>query len=174
MAIGSHRNFLLEVSLKRQEVPDFSRHPFNVPSIADMDRLRFDKPVTFFIGENGSGKPTLIEAIAILLRLNPEGGSRNFHFSTARAHADLHRYLRPVRSARREGDAFFLRAESYFNVATEMDLLDEGPGGPPIKDSYGGKSLHTRSHGESFFALLEHRLHGDGMNRKRHSHRRGR
>ena len=163
MAIGLHRNFLVEVRLRREDIPDFAIHPFNVPSVADMDTLRFDKPVTFIIGENGSGKSTLIEAIAILMGFNPEGGSRNFRFSTASAHAALHHFLRPTRSARKQLDGFFLRAESYFNLATEIDALDEGPGGPPIKDSFGGKSLHHQSHGESFFALLRHRLRGNGL-----------
>jgi predicted ATPase len=158
-----HRNFLLQVQLLRHQVASFDVHPFNVPSIADMDTIRFDKPVTFFVGENGSGKSTLIEAIAILLGFNPEGGGRNFIFSNVRAHADMQGCLRPTRSSRRMGDGFFLRAESYFNLATEIDKLDEGPGGPPIKDAFGGKSLHHQSHGESFFALLEHRLRGDGL-----------
>jgi predicted ATPase len=164
MTISGHRNFLVEIRLLREAVADFGVHPFNVPSIADMDRLRFERPVTFFVGENGSGKSTLVEAIAILMGLNPEGGSRNFAFSTAKAHADLHRYLRPSRSARRMRDAFFLRAESYFNVASEFDRLDSESGlGAPIKNAYGGKSLHQQSHGESFFALLQNRLRADGL-----------
>lgn len=151
-----HRNFLVEIKLRRESVPDFNVYPFNIQSIYTMDSLRFDKPVTFLVGENGSGKSTLIEAIAILMGFNAEGGSRNFHFSTAEAHADLHRYLRPVRSPRRMGDGFFLRAESYFNVATEIDRLG-------AEHNYGGRSLHQQSHGESFFALLQHRLRGDGL-----------
>ncbi len=159
-----HRNFLLSIQLLRETIDRFDVHPFNVPSIAQMDTLRFDKPVTFIIGENGSGKSTLIEAIAILLRFNPEGGSRNFSFATAQAHGSLHKHLRHTRGPRREGDGFFLRAESYFNLASEIDRLDAEPGfGPEIKSSYGGKSLHAQSHGESFFALLEHRLRGDGL-----------
>jgi predicted ATPase len=124
MAANRH-NFLLQIRLLRETVPDFAVHPFNVPSIADMDTLRFEKPVTFFVGENGSGKSTLIEGIATLMSFNPEGGSRNFTFSTANAHADLRSYLRPTRGIRRMGDGFFLRAESYFNLASEIDRLDE-------------------------------------------------
>ena len=148
-----HRNFLLDVTLQRT---GDTKHPFDIPSIAQMGTLRFGKPVTFFIGENGSGKSTLIEAIAILMRYNPEGGSRDFTFATAQTHGTLHTHLRYTRSQRRQGDGFFLRAESYFNLATEVDRLD-------LQDSYGGKSLHAQSHGESFFALLEHRLRGDGL-----------
>jgi predicted ATPase len=120
--------------------------------------------VTFFIGENGSGKSTLLEAIAVACGLNPEGGSRNFNFSTRASHSGLKDYLRLTRSARRVRDSYFLRAESYFNVATEIEALDEEPlGGAKIITSYGGKSLHEQSHGESFFALLMNRLGGDGL-----------
>jgi predicted ATPase len=163
MTIAVHRNFLVEIRLLRETITNPDSYPFSIPSIAAMDTLRFEKPVTFLVGENGSGKSTLIEAIAILMRLNPEGGSRNFNFATARAHADLHRHLHATRSARRLWDGFFLRAESYFNVATEIDRLDDEPGGPLIRDGFGGKSLHQQSHGESFFALLQNRLSGDGF-----------
>jgi predicted ATPase len=164
MAVSRHRNFLTEVRLLQETIPDRNAHPFNVPSIADMDTLRFEKPVTFFVGENGSGKSTLIEAIAILMGFNPEGGGRSLNFATARAHADLHRHLRPTRSPRRMRDGFFLRAESYFNVASEIDRLDEDPGiGGRVNTAYGGKSLHLQSHGESFFALLQHRLGDNGL-----------
>ncbi len=156
MTVFAHRNFLVEIRLRREAVPDFKCYPFNIQSIYTLDTVRFDKPVTFFVGENGSGKSTLIEAIAILMGFNAEGGSRNFNFSTAAAHADLHRYLRATKSARRMRDGFFLRAESYFNVATEIDRLG-------AQHNYGGRSLHQLSHGESFFALLQHRLHGDGL-----------
>ena len=64
--------------------------------------------------------------------------------------------LRPI-------DGFFLRAESFFNVASEIERLDEDSGGPRVIDSYGGKSLHEQSHGESFFALFENRFVGDGL-----------
>lgn len=164
MSVFAHRNFLVEIALRREAIPNFNIYPFNIQSIYTLESLRFDKPVTFLVGENGSGKSTLIEAIAILMGFNAEGGSRNFNFATAQAHADLHRYLRPTKSARRMGDGFFLRAESYFNVASEMDRLDAEPGlGAPIRNSYGGRSLHQQSHGESFFALLLHRLRGDGL-----------
>jgi predicted ATPase len=97
-------------------------------------------------------------------KFNPEGGGRNFRFGTRTSHSDLHRFVRPVRGVRRPKDGYFLRAESYFNVATEIEALDREPlGGPPIIDSYGGLSLHEQSHGESFFALLEHRFRGGGV-----------
>src|SRR5690606_11983657 len=107
--------------------------------------------VTFVVGENGSGKSTLLEAIAVAYGFNAEGGSRNFSFQTRSSHSELHEYLRISRGIRRAQDGFFLRAESYFNVGTEIEELDKEPGaGPPIIGSYGGRSLHEQSHGESF------------------------
>ena len=116
------------------------------------------------IGENGSGKSTLLEAIAIAWGFNPEGGTKNFNFSTRTSHSDLWKNIRLSKSFRRPKDGFFLRAESFYNVATNIDKLDEEPfGGPPIKNSYGGYSLHAQSHGESFFSLMLNRFGGKGL-----------
>jgi predicted ATPase len=156
-------NFLIRASLLRDKVPSFDQYPFSIPAIGGLTELDFDQPVTFFIGENGSGKSTLLEAIAVASGLNPEGGSRNFNFSTRASHSALKDYLRLSRSPRKVRDRYFLRAESYFNVATQIEKLDEGAGGPPIINSYGGRSLHEQSHGESFFALLMNRLGSDGF-----------
>lgn len=131
-------------------------YPFNLPVVRELDELAFHPKVTFLVGENGSGKSTLIEALAVAWGFNAEGGSRNFNFDTRASHSPLHQFVRPVRSTRRASDGFFLRAESHFNVSTQVDELG-------VKDSYGGVSLHDQSHGESFFALLEHRLRGDGL-----------
>ena len=136
------RNFLIAATLLRDKVPSFDDYPFNIPAIADFRELAFEQPVTFFIGENGGGKSTLLEAIAIGMGLNPEGGSRNFNFATRASHSGLKDYLRLARRPHRARDSYFLRAESYFNVATQIEKLDEGAGGPPIINSYGGKSLH--------------------------------
>jgi predicted ATPase len=161
---ASHsRNFLLRASLLREKIPALDAYPFSIPAIGSLRELSFEQPVTFFIGENGSGKSTLLEAIAVASGLNPEGGSRNFNFSTRASHSSLKDYLRLGRGLRRARDAYFLRAESYFNVASEIEALDREPGGPPIINSYGGKSLHEQSHGESFFALFMNRLGSDGL-----------
>jgi predicted ATPase len=158
------RNFLIQASLRRDKIASLTDYPFSIPAIGNLDQIQFEQPVTFFIGENGSGKSTLLEAIAAAWGLNPEGGSRNFNFATRASHSSLKDYLRLTRSVRRVRDSYFLRAESYFNVATQIELLDEDPfGGPPIIGSYGGKSLHEQSHGESFFALFMNRLGGDGF-----------
>ena len=156
--------YLREIVLHRDKVPGFARYPFALPVVAAFDRLVFQRPVTFLVGENGSGKSTLLEAIAVALGYNPEGGSRNFQFGTRESHSELHRYLRIVRGISRPRDGFFLRAESYFNVATEIERIDAEPGlGAPIGPSYGPRALHEQSHGESFLALVEHRFHGQGL-----------
>jgi predicted ATPase len=156
--------YLRAVRLVRDSVRDFSVYPFSIPSIQSLDELELDAKVTFLIGENGSGKSTLIEAIAMLAGFNAEGGSKNFRFGTRRSESCLHQFMRPVRGHRRPGDGFFLRAESYFNVATEIERLDEDPSLPDrIIDQYGGVSLHEQSHGESFIALATHRFRSHGL-----------
>ncbi len=156
--------YLRELILRRDRVPDFGRYPFSLPAVIGLERLTFQQPVTFFIGENGSGKSTILEAMAVALGFNAEGGSRNFRFGTRPSHSELHEYVRTVRSVQRPRDGFFLRAESYFNVATEIERIDAEPGpGPPIGPAFGPRALHEQSHGESFLALVEHRFRGNGL-----------
>jgi predicted ATPase len=156
--------YLRAVRLLRDSVRDFKIYPFAIPSIQSLEELELDAKVTFLIGENGSGKSTLIEAIAVLAGFNAEGGSKNFKFGTRRSESCLHEFMRPVRGHRRPRDGFFLRAESYFNVATEIERLDGEPStGGPLIDQYGGVSLHEQSHGESFIALAMHRFRGNGL-----------
>ena len=156
-------HYLLELKLKRDKVPSFDKYPFSLPVVRHLHTLELHPKVTFIIGENGSGKSTLLEAVATAWGFNPEGGSRNFHFQTHASHSVLNEYITLVKSIRRAKDGFFLRAESFFNVATEIERLDDDLGGPPIIDSYGGVPLHQQSHGESFFALMMHRFGGNGL-----------
>ena len=125
-------------------------------------RLDCSAPVTFLVGENGTGKSTLLEAIAVACGFNAEGGTRNFNFSTRATHSPLGEYLTVSRS-RYPRDGFFLRAESFYNVATAIDEMDETTRGPRLIDSYGGVSLHNQSHGESFLALVQNRFGGEGL-----------
>jgi len=156
--------YLRAVRLERDRVSDFKVYPFSIPSIHSLDELELDAKVTFLIGENGSGKSTLIEAIAVLAGFNAEGGSKNFRFGTRRSESCLHEHMRPVRGTVRPRDGFFLRAESYFNVATEIERLDSEPGfGGRVIEGFGGVSLHEQSHGESFLALATHRFRGHGL-----------
>ncbi len=157
-------HYLLEVRLMREKVPSFDDFPFCLPVVRHLETLVLHPAVTFLIGENGTGTSTLLEAMAIVCGFNPEGGSRNFKFTTRASHSDLDRFLRPVRSPRRPKDGFFLRAESFYNVATEIERLDAEPSiAPPVIDSYGGVSLHQQSHGQAFTSLIRDRFGGKGL-----------
>ena len=135
-----------------------------IKSLQAMERLDITRPVTFLVGENGIGKSTLIEAIAVHQGFNPEGGTINFSFSTEDSHSELYRYLRIQRGTGIRKDGFFLRAESFYNVASNIDQMDRVPSpAPPVIESYGGVSLHKQSHGESFMALVENRFGGNGL-----------
>jgi predicted ATPase len=160
--IATH--FLTRVSLQREKVANFERYPFNLPALKDFEKIDLHPRLTFLVGENGSGKSTLLEAIAVALGFNPEGGTRNFSFSTRPSHSDLADFLRLAQGSKRPRDGFFLRAESFFNVATEIERMDAEPSAaPPVINAYGGRSLHEQSHGESFLALLNHRFGGNGL-----------
>jgi len=148
--------FAGRVTLLRDKVESFERYPFSLPAIRTLDFIDLHPKVTFLVGENGSGKSTLLEAMAVALGFNPEGGSRNFNFGTRESHSELHGYLRIAKGYRRHRDGFFLRAESWFNVATEVDRLG-------VAKFYGGRSLHEQSHGESFMALMKERFGGKGL-----------
>ncbi|MGN1069365.1 MAG: AAA family ATPase [Candidatus Fimadaptatus sp.] len=153
--------FIRGMRLRRGDVPDWSRYPFDLAAIRSLDALDLSARITFLCGENGSGKSTLLEAVAIACGLNPEGGSRNMRFSSRDTHSELHRYVTCIRGVRRERDAYFLRAESMYNVASRIDESEsEMPG---LLESYGGVSLHARSHGESFLALIQSRFRAGGL-----------
>ena len=131
--------------------------------LAEGGALELRKPVTFLVGENGTGKSTLLEAVAAAWGFNPEGGTRNFRFSTEATHSALWKSLTLTRRGFAR-DGFFLRAESLYNVATNIDEMDRAPSlGGRVIDSYGGVSLHRQSHGESFLALVENRFGGEGL-----------
>jgi predicted ATPase len=152
----SEKPYLQTVSLDIGNDVDTQAYPFTIPAVRDIGKLKFHQDVTFFVGENGAGKSTVLEALAVALGFSPEGGTRNVQLSTTESTSDLHHFIRLVRSFRRPKDGYFLRAESFFNVATYMDEVG-------YLDGYGGKSLHARSHGESFMALLTRKLRGNGL-----------
>ena len=155
--------YVRRMELDRERVPDFSDYPFCIPAVRHLHALPLHEKVTFFIGDNGMGKSTLMEALAIACGCCPEGGGRNFRLSTRDTHSQLYRYLRLEKGPLPPRDNYFLRAESFYNVATYIQELDEIPSGAPLLgDNYGGP-LHEQSHGESFFALLNERLGRDGL-----------
>lgn len=150
------RQFVQHVQLLRETVPSFDDYPFNLPAVRNLETLKLHPKVTFFVGENGSGKSTLLEAISIRSGYNAEGGSKNLQFETRASHSSLHEHLRIARGVDRPQNGFFLRAESFFNVATQIDELG-------MSHSYGGRSLHEQSHGESFLALMLNRFGPQGL-----------
>ncbi len=156
--------FASRVTLVRDKVESFAAYPFHLPAIRTLEYIDLHPKVTFFVGENGSGKSTLLEAIAVSLGFNAEGGTKNFRFGTRVSHSVLNEYIRVAKGFKRPKTGFFLRAESFFNVATEIENLDAEPSmGPPVITFYGSRSLHEQSHGESFLSLLNHRFGPEGM-----------
>lgn len=127
-----------------------------IDAIHNVEHIAFTHPVTFFVGENGSGKSTLLEAIAIAYGFNPEGGTRNYHFSTYDSHSELCRAIRLSRGVRHANYGYFLRAESFYNVATKEEEYSRGPGGRP-------QHFHEKSHGESFLALAQDSFRANGL-----------
>ena len=154
-------NFLASFSLKHKDKIDFTQYPFAIPAIRNLRELKLHPNITYFTGENGSGKSTILEALAVSQGFNPEGGTKNFNFHTNNSHSDLYKYLKVIRGIRREEDGFFLRAESFYNVATNIDTLEKVD--PGLLQSYGSVSLHNQSHGESFFALMQNRFGDNGL-----------
>ena len=157
------RRFVRRIELTGEIAADSYLH--DVPAVRYLEtagRLEFHSDVTFLVGENGVGKSTLLEAVAVACGFNPEGGSRNFSFSTRETHSELGAALTVVRSAYPK-DGFFLRAESFYNAASYIDTLDEIPALSKALSSVYGGSLHEKSHGESFLALVQNRFRGHGL-----------
>jgi predicted ATPase len=154
--VGLTTPYWIEAQFLRREGWDDAAYPFSLPVVRSLKSLKFHPRVTFLVGENGSGKSTLIEALAVAWGFNAEGGSKDHRFETHASHSILHQFIRPIRDPKAYvHDGFFLRAESFFNVATFL----EQTGGK----RYDGKSFHEQSHGEAFFSLFDNRLMGDGL-----------
>lgn len=138
-----------------------SSYLINLPIIkhfTDNKSLPIKSKITFFVGENGTGKSTLLEAIAVAYGFNAEGGTRNFSFHTKDSHSQLYKHLTLVKSAF-ANDGFFLRAESFYNAASYIDELEK----IMPTNTYGDVSLHDQSHGESFLKLVQQRFAGNGL-----------
>lgn len=143
--------FIESVLFDRSRIWNTDHYAFGLPAIKSLTKLDLHPKVTFFVGENGSGKSTMLEAIALANGLNAEGGSRNMLFATRESHSELFKIIKLRRYHALIPDAWFMRAESLFNVATEIEKLGVG-------DSYGSRSLHEQSHGEAFMSLVENRF----------------
>lgn len=153
--------FVKRIRLDKDKVEDFNSYPFNIETVKSFTELKLNSPVTFLVGENGIGKSTFIEAIAVACGLNPEGGSQNFNFSTNRTHSKLWEYMH-VDTFNSPRTKFFLRAESFYNVASEIERISKEGGEGPLYPFYGG-NLHECSHGESFIKLVQNRFLPRGL-----------
>lgn len=136
-----------------------TEYPYNIPVISQLHEFEFKSSVTFIVGENGTGKSTFVEALAISAGFNPEGGSHYLNYHTYDSHSSLFNNIKLIRSGYRNKDGYFLRAESFYNVAAEIDRISNAW---QLEKNYGG-ALHERSHGESFLGLMLNRLSGDGL-----------
>jgi predicted ATPase len=149
--------YLIRASLRSEATPDLNAYPFNIPAVQQVADIRFHPNVTFFVGENGAGKSTVLEAIAVALGFGPEGGTKNAQFKTVESVSPLHEALRLARGTPQPRDGYFLRAETLFNVATYMDGINNVAPGDT------GASMHAKSHGEAFMAVLLNKLRGNGI-----------
>jgi predicted ATPase len=156
---GYVTNLLIDTRNANKEI-----YPYNIFPLKNHQNIKLDNKVTFFIGENGTGKSTLIEAIALAYGFNAEGGSTSFSFETKNSSSELYKHIRMKRSLKRPKTGYFFRAESFYNVATNIESLDELPAPcEKIIKAYGGKSLHEQSRGESFFSLILNRFCKNGF-----------
>jgi len=159
--------YLKSITIRKPDEKRLNSYPFSIPAISELRTLEFHPDVTFLIGENGSGKSTLIEAIAKVSELGGQGGTGNFAVEDANGLSSLHDFISAKRGPQKPKDRYFLRAESFYNVATYLDDLWKDPEARTSKaqvfQRYGGKSLHEQSHGESFLALMVNGLGGKGF-----------
>lgn len=153
--------FIKKVIFDREKVDNFDKYPFNIDIIKNFDEITFDSPVTFLVGENGVGKSTFIEALAISIGLNAEGGTQNFDFHTKDTHSSLAKYIKVAKYGKPK-TKFFLRAESFYNFQTEIQRLAEEDSFYSLYNAYGG-NLHECSHGESFLKLIRNRFTDHGL-----------
>ncbi len=160
--MGLDSNLIVKkISLDRDKIESFDKYPFNIEVVKKFTELNFDSQVTFFVGENGIGKSTFIEAIAVALGLPAEGGTENFRYETNNTTSELSEYLR-IASYNKAKMKFFLRAESFYNFSSEVERLVKEDHFYTLYGSYGG-NLHECSHGESFIKLVQNRFTDHGL-----------
>ncbi len=150
-----------KIIFERDKVESFDKYPFNIEVIKNLKEITLTSPVTFFVGENGIGKSTIIEAIAVALGLPAEGGTQNFRYKTKNTTSNLSEYI-TIEEYNKPRMKFFLRAESFYNFSTEVQRLVEEDGYGELYKYYGG-NLHECSHGESFLNLVKNRFTPNGL-----------
>ncbi|NCB92698.1 MAG: ABC transporter ATP-binding protein [Clostridia bacterium] len=146
--------FIKSISIDWNKI-DKNSYLRDIEAIDRLESLEFSRPITFFVGENGSGKSTLLEALAIAYGFNPEGGTKNYSFSTYDSHSELYYAIRLNKGYRKAKWGYFLRAESFYNVATKEEEYAD-PKHPSQK-------YHEKSHGESFLAITQSQLKPNGL-----------
>ena len=160
--MGLNSNLMIKnITLEKERIDSFDKYPFNIDVVKNFTELNIDSPVTFFVGENGVGKSTFIEAIAVALGMPAEGGTENFRYETKNTTSILSDYLR-ISMYNKPKMKFFLRAESFYNFSTEVQRLVDEDGFSTLYNSYGG-NLHECSHGEAFLKLVQNRFKGNGL-----------
>jgi predicted ATPase len=168
-AVKSDAPYLHTIRLRRADIADWDGYPFSIGAIRTLRDVKVKSRVLFLVGENGSGKSTVLEAVALACGFGPEGGTRNMHFTmrqtregtVADARMNALADALDIARTKRQSDGFFLRAESFHNVATLLEQLNLNDGG--AFNMYGGESLHHRSHGESFLTLFLNRFRAGGL-----------
>lgn len=153
-AVNVNRRFIQSVTIEWDRI-GYHSYLRAIPALQFEGSLEFQKNITFFVGENGTGKSTLLEAIAVAYGFNPEGGSRNYNFSTYDSHSELHSAIKLIRGFERPGWSYFLRAESFYNVATKEEEYSDL--------EHPSKKYHEKSHGESFLALAQESFRPNGL-----------
>lgn len=154
--------FIQSISIDWNKI-DSDCYLAEIRALHSLEKLEFSRNVTFFVGENGTGKSTLLEGIAVAYGFNAEGGTKNYSFSTYDSHSQLYHAIRITRGFRKPKASYFLRAESFYNVASKAEDYRDGDAVETYYERYGGKSLHEQSHGESFLALIQGNFIGNGL-----------
>ncbi len=146
--------FIRKINIAWEQI-DKRSYLLDIPAIRSINSIEFHAPITLFAGENGMGKSTLLEAMAITAGFNPEGGTRNYAFSTYDSHSELCNAMQMIKNAQRPRWGYFLRAESFYNVATKEDEYSKIGGVP--------EHFHEMSHGESFLQIANRQFRGNGI-----------
>ncbi|MDN4095618.1 MULTISPECIES: AAA family ATPase [Brevibacillus] len=143
--------FLRSLEILKKADTDSTLYPFTIPTIKSLHSIDFKTNITFFVGENGSGKSTILEAIAYQCGFNTAGGSKNNYYEVDASHSVLGEHIR-LSWMPKISNGFFLRAETFYHFASHLDTI------PESLRFYGGRSLHKQSHGEAFLSLFKHRF----------------
>lgn len=145
-----HEPFIRGVRLAET---DTQRYPYSIAAVRDFESVDFSQPVTFFVGENGTGKSTLVESVAVAAGFNAEGGTKNYNFKSLDTTSSLSEQITLIRGSRREKYGYFLRAESFYTAA---NYAENGTVGIYGTESilFRGKHIHEQSHGEAFFSII--------------------